>query len=322
MPRPTLFSHRKFLRLSAILGMPKPHVLGHLEYLWQSAYQAASAAVGDAIDVELAAEWNGKPGEFAAALLSVGFIEEEDGVLIVHDFWTHCPRYVKQRAETEEKLRSAGKTLSDIRREAGQKGAIASKQAANRAGLPANREDLTAKSAPPFPSLPSYNESTHYGCETVVSPPSSLPLKTRKTLPQKTMTLDEPVEPALKIWIDRFAAYVLEATGHELENMQRQTTAALALIRNRGHTVEELNKILDVILRSKNNAGFRWYGANMMSIQKLNTKTKDGSAWRSHVILAQYSDRQAYSRENPAPGSREAMDLAMDKAMENQPLPF
>ena len=153
------------------------------------------------------------------------------------------------------------------------------------------------------------------------SPPPSPPLKTRKPLPQKTMTLDEPVEPALKTWIDRFAAYVLEATGHPLENMPKQTAAAIALIRNRGHTVEELNKILDYILSTKHDAGFRWYG-NVLSIINLNAKTSKGDSWKSHCILAQSSTKRAYSRENPAPGSREAMDIAMDKAMEDQPLPF
>jgi hypothetical protein len=153
------------------------------------------------------------------------------------------------------------------------------------------------------------------------SPIPSPPLKKRKPVPQKSLLPEEPVEPALKTWIYRFAAYVLEATGHPLENMQRQTAAAAALIRNRGHTVEELNKILDYILSTKDDRGFRWYG-NVLSIINLNAKTSKGDLWKSHCILAQSSTKRAYSRENPPPGSYEETLQKMNQAMEGKDLPY
>ena len=67
MPRPTLFDHPKFARLCYDLRMPRPHVLGHLEFLWKVAYASGNARIGDAVDVELAAAWEGEPGALAAA---------------------------------------------------------------------------------------------------------------------------------------------------------------------------------------------------------------------------------------------------------------
>jgi hypothetical protein len=143
--------------------MPKPHVLGHLEYLWQSGYQAACSIVGDEVDVELVSEWNGEQGILAKALIEPGFIDQTELGLEIHDFWTHAPKYVIKRAQTEERLNASGTSLSEVRRVAGLKGAEAKwlnhgKPMANGwqmdGKLPETDSKVMAKTSPPFPSLP------------------------------------------------------------------------------------------------------------------------------------------------------------------------
>lgn len=126
MARPGLFTHRKFRRLSAMLG-GEAIALGHLEFLWHTAYDAADPYVGDPTDVEVAARWTGEPGKLWRALLicggegQPGFIEEVEnrgGHFAVHDLWDHAPRYVRQRQqrqtnwkhESENGARAASKT--------------------------------------------------------------------------------------------------------------------------------------------------------------------------------------------------------------------
>src|SRR4051812_26885101 len=62
MARPTLRQHPKFRRLCHLLAVPVPHALGYLECMWSVGYQCGDPVLGDATDVELAAEWPGEPG--------------------------------------------------------------------------------------------------------------------------------------------------------------------------------------------------------------------------------------------------------------------
>jgi hypothetical protein len=95
----SLWTNPKFRRLVHELREPVPHVLGYLECLWNTAYQAANPRIGDAIDVELAAEYPGERGKLFKALVACRFLDEESGVFFVHDFWDHAPHYVKNRAQ-------------------------------------------------------------------------------------------------------------------------------------------------------------------------------------------------------------------------------
>lgn len=124
MARPTLFGHRKLLRLARAVGS-RALAIGHLEILWSGAYESGEPVLGDQVDVEGLAEWEGAPGALAQALLDAGgpgrkgFLEvTAEGLLAIHDFWDHAPDYVRRRAEREQKRQDEGKTLSDKRREA------------------------------------------------------------------------------------------------------------------------------------------------------------------------------------------------------------
>lgn len=106
MARPTLFTHRKYLRLIHDLGEPEPLVLGCLELMWNAAYQTGDPLLGDETDVELAAKWPGGKGIFCAALHKQGFLDRlEDGRFQVHDLLDHAPEYVASRARREEERR-------------------------------------------------------------------------------------------------------------------------------------------------------------------------------------------------------------------------
>jgi hypothetical protein len=63
MARPGLMIHPKFRRLVHVLQEPVAHVVGYLEMMWHVGYESGNAVLGDAVDVELAAQYPGAPGK-------------------------------------------------------------------------------------------------------------------------------------------------------------------------------------------------------------------------------------------------------------------
>jgi hypothetical protein len=93
-----LLDHRKFLRLARLLAEPKAHVLGYLMLMWRRGYQTGNPLLGDALDVEAAAEFTGEPGKFATAAHSAGFIDKlPDERYRIHDLWDHAPEWARKR---------------------------------------------------------------------------------------------------------------------------------------------------------------------------------------------------------------------------------
>ena len=105
MGRPGLTQNRKFRRLALLLGS-EVAARGHLELMWESAYEAGDEALGDYLDVELAARWVGEPGKLAGILSQVGFLDKDGDIYRVHDFWHHAPAYVRKRRHRENLRRS------------------------------------------------------------------------------------------------------------------------------------------------------------------------------------------------------------------------
>lgn len=107
MPKPSLFDHPKFKRLVRRLALPAPYVLGHLEYLWRVGCSTGNPVIGDDLDIELAAEWQGESGVLAAALVEERFVDRrlEDGRLEIHDLFENAPEYVARRADREAQRR-------------------------------------------------------------------------------------------------------------------------------------------------------------------------------------------------------------------------
>jgi hypothetical protein len=150
--RPTLNSHRKFLRLARVLGSD---VLarGHLEICWDGTYQSGDDYLGTSQDVESAAHWAGEPGLLTKALLeaggesNAGFIEEvpdRPGHFRIHDLFENAPDYVQKRRQRELNRKARGVTLSDLRREAGKRGRATQFPQQPSGQLPASGGDLQA----------------------------------------------------------------------------------------------------------------------------------------------------------------------------------
>lgn len=161
MGRPGLTKHRKFLRLAQTVG-GKIIARGALELLWDVAYENGDDFLGDALDVEAAADWRGEPRALVRALLDAGgpggagFIDEDPerpGCYRVHDLDDHSPDYVQKRLKRELARRARGVTIRDLRVAAGKKGAEAKKAAREASGgqLPAS-DQQTADGGSHLPS--------------------------------------------------------------------------------------------------------------------------------------------------------------------------
>lgn len=112
MARPGLTGHRKFRRLSRLLGSPIT-ARGALELLWDSCYESGEDYVGTSEDIETLVGWNGEPGMLTRALVEAGvpeghgFLEPASAVVDekpayrVHDLWHHAPDYVAKRRRRE-----------------------------------------------------------------------------------------------------------------------------------------------------------------------------------------------------------------------------
>lgn len=131
MARPTLSKHRKFREL-ALLLKSRALAWGSLELIWECAYDSGDPVIGSADAVERAAEWKGKRGKLVGYLLTCGgegecgFIEEvpgKPGIYQVHDLFDHMPDYVEKRLKREIDRNFKGKSISELRSEAGRKGA-------------------------------------------------------------------------------------------------------------------------------------------------------------------------------------------------------
>jgi hypothetical protein len=108
MARPGLKTHPKFRRLVHVLGVPVPHALGYLECVWDVCYERGDPLLGDALDVELAAQWPGEQGKLFKALLDCRFIDPvEHDRYQVHDLFDHAPDYVRKRMEREHTRKRA-----------------------------------------------------------------------------------------------------------------------------------------------------------------------------------------------------------------------
>jgi hypothetical protein len=196
MARPGLTQHRKFLRLARTLGSA-PLALGCLELMWEKCYLNGEAYLGDAVDVEAAAQWPGESGALCRALLeaggegNAGFIEEiqdRPGHFEVHDLFDHAPRYVGKRLTREIERKEKGANLSEIRAAAGRRGAevtngkraassqqVDGKRSATCRENPANGQQIAATPAPaPAPAPAPIKETAC--AELPPAPPAPEPL--------------------------------------------------------------------------------------------------------------------------------------------------
>lgn len=103
MARPGLTRHPKFRRLQHELKIGRALAWGTLECIWEPAYESGNPVIGEEVDVELAAEWQGPSGELCKALVKCGFLDAiEDGKFAIHDLHANAPEYVRLRWQKEQ----------------------------------------------------------------------------------------------------------------------------------------------------------------------------------------------------------------------------
>ena len=106
--------------------------MGVLELLWYSAYEAASEIAGLSEDVAATCRWPFAIEILTSALVDSGFLDvAADGNLVIHNFWRHAPPWVKNKSDREMQRIVSGRTISQVRSEAGKLGAQKRWQAVN-----------------------------------------------------------------------------------------------------------------------------------------------------------------------------------------------
>lgn len=103
MARPGFMSHWKYKLLVRLLGVGRATARGLVELLWEMANESGNPVLESPSAIEAAAEWEGEPGKFFAAMRDCSLVDErEDGRWEIHDYWHHAPEYVKGRKRKEE----------------------------------------------------------------------------------------------------------------------------------------------------------------------------------------------------------------------------
>jgi hypothetical protein len=105
--------HRKFARLARLIGS-EVLARGHLELLWEVAYENGDDLVGDAGDLEHLVKWTGETGNLASALVESGFVDLDGDRYRVHDLWDHAPDYVRKRRQRESERQTKGSGLQSL----------------------------------------------------------------------------------------------------------------------------------------------------------------------------------------------------------------
>lgn len=156
MARPTLLRHRKFSRLSRVLGS-KPLARGVLELLWESCYESGDECVGSADDVADIVGWSDPSVDIAAVLADCRWLDRRrghPGEFVVHDLWDHAPDYVKKRWKREMERRKKGKALRELAESDRQTADSDHQTADNGEVLPYEQTEVVRTPAPaPAPAL-------------------------------------------------------------------------------------------------------------------------------------------------------------------------
>lgn len=100
------FDHPKTVKLQRRLGVGAVICLQRL-WIWTAQNRSNGVLSGiDCEDVEIAAKWDGEPGEFCQTLVDLRFIDETDGVYALHD-WCEHQEYASKEKERKDRARRA-----------------------------------------------------------------------------------------------------------------------------------------------------------------------------------------------------------------------
>lgn len=95
----TAVYHPKMNRLMRLIGRSRPSTVGLMEmfWIWVGQYCPDGNLTKVVSDIESAIEWDGNEGDFLEALIGSGFVDDDNGRVVVHDWDDHCPEYIKKR---------------------------------------------------------------------------------------------------------------------------------------------------------------------------------------------------------------------------------
>lgn len=111
-----LRDHPKVARLCRLLDCSRIEAVGMLHLLWWWALDHAEdgdVSDYDSLDLALAADWEGEPEVFVKALLTCGpgsrdgFLADEGGRLVLHDWWEYAGKLVARRRQDRERKATA-----------------------------------------------------------------------------------------------------------------------------------------------------------------------------------------------------------------------
>lgn len=115
----TLGAHPKTRKLAHLLGISRAATIGHLHYLWWWAMdyaQDGDLSRFEPLDIAIGAEWEGDADAFVEALVRAGFVDADDRVLIIHDWWEYGGKLIeKRRTDAERKRAARGQSPDDTR---------------------------------------------------------------------------------------------------------------------------------------------------------------------------------------------------------------
>jgi hypothetical protein len=105
-----LSKHPKTKKLIRKLGIPGPHIIGHLHYLWWWALdfaQDGEITQFDAFDIADACEWKDDPNDLFLALVDAGFIDKKDDRYFIHDWHDYAGKLIEIRKKDAVRKRKS-----------------------------------------------------------------------------------------------------------------------------------------------------------------------------------------------------------------------
>lgn len=163
-----LRDHPKVARLCRLLDCSRREAVGMLHLLWWWALDHAEdgdVSDYDALDLALAADWEGDPEVFVKALLTCGpgrrdgFLEDDGDRLVLHDWWEYAGKLVaRRRLDRERKATARALAEQGVQR-------TSDGQAAEVSQSPSATEQNTTQPNQPNPSAVERREDVDHLCD-------------------------------------------------------------------------------------------------------------------------------------------------------------
>jgi hypothetical protein len=104
----SLARHPKTLRLMRRLGTSRAETIGHLHLFWWWCLDYApdgDLTPFDNEEIAIAAEWEGDADIYASAMISAGFIDDDDAVRSVHDWPDYGGKLLARKESNKNRMR-------------------------------------------------------------------------------------------------------------------------------------------------------------------------------------------------------------------------